>query len=111
MNRTAVHEAGHALAAQQHGFIVTDIIVDDDLGECRFSGRPLLPDSLTWVSLAGPAAERFFFGEPDDDLADFGGMGDLNTLPSMDLAEYMAWDAKVSLWVKYNADAIVGAAR
>lgn len=103
MNRTKMHETGHALAAKQHNLEVYGFVVSGEEGECRFKGHALSKDSLIWVTLAGPAAERLFFGEPDDVLdQEFGSASDLLALPAMTDHEFLDWDDKIKFWAVAN---------
>ena len=76
-DRTAYHEAGHALMAVCLGARVRSVAIqpDDDDGPERFGDTQIewplagfterqLQESLTLVALAGPVAEMIYRGEP-----------------------------------------------
>jgi hypothetical protein len=104
--RTAIHEAGHGLAAIQYQ--VRDYRVSDtcDAGECRYRGASLHKNSEIWVALAGPAAERRFFGSRNQALVVFSGTRDLAIVGDMALDEYTRWDERLTKWADRYADNI-----
>ena len=72
--RTAYHEAGHAVMALALGRPVDHVSIRPDaqrLGHCDFR-KPVFRPSEDWleremlISLAGPAAEGLFAGEYDE---------------------------------------------
>lgn len=73
LQRTAVHEAGHAIMARELGLKVKEVTIAEDesrFGSCRYSG------GYSWVreyavTLAGPWAAGQWFEEDTADLTDW----------------------------------------
>lgn len=103
--KTAIHEAGHALMAQQAGLEVVRVIINEDTGHCHYRGQHNWIDNNR-ITLAGPVAERLFFGDEYDCLTEHGGAGDLNSLVNVEgFAEFLWLENNVMAWAEhYRSD-------
>lgn len=104
MNRTAIHEAGHVLMAQQCGLETVRVqIIDENEGSCEFSGTHTFMDAWR-IALAGPVAERYMFGNPDDCLiSEHGGAYDLYSMGDINVCSYVTLERSVTLWAEHYA--------
>lgn len=99
---TAIHEAAHALMAMQCGLEVTEIKVETHTGSCSYKGAHTIFDDWR-ITLAGPVAERFFYGTPHDCLTQHGGTGDLNSIADIGFANLITFEQSVTAWVEHYA--------
>jgi hypothetical protein len=106
MNRTAVHEAGHGLAAIKEKLESYRVVDVCEAGECRYRGQSANWKAHITVGLAGPAMERHFYGERRDELVLFSGTRDLAIVGEMSAAEFADWDGYMSRWAMRYASEV-----
>ncbi len=72
IERTAIHEAGHATAALALGIPINSVTIADDKphlhrGAYRAHDEGFGLEAIVTLCLAGPESEREFFGPADDE--------------------------------------------
>jgi hypothetical protein len=104
--REAVHAAGHGLAAIEFRIENYSTATACKPGECRYRGSSSIRDINIWTALAGPAAERHFFGEGRHELVLFSGTRDIAVIGNMTPKAYADWDDCMTWWANKHADNI-----